>query len=96
MSNSPFVVGCIIPLMKTLNMSWCEIKNTPRHELEGLMKALSEFNILHMFDGYSAKDLGESLKQKPEMRQQWADYQASRIKYGIVESAKSFQDAGLI
>ena len=77
-------------------MSWYEIKNTPRHELEGLVMGLSEFNILHMFDGYTAKDLGDALKQKPELRQQWADYQASRRKYGVVESAKSFQEAGLI
>ena len=47
MSNSRFVVGCIIPLMSDLNMSWHEIKNTPRFELEGLAQALSEFNILH-------------------------------------------------
>ena len=57
MSNSRFVVGCIIPLMSDLNMSWYEIKNTPRFELEGLAKALSEYNILvrQQWSDYLAK-----------------------------------------
>ena len=96
MSNSPFAVGCVIPLMKDLNMSWYEIKTTPRFELEGLVKGLSEYNSLHSFDGYTADDLKESFKKKPEMRQQWNEYLAKRRKYGLIKSSKSFSDAGLI
>ena len=82
--------------MSDLNMSWYEIKNTPRFELEGLAQALSEYNILHSFDGYSADDLKESFKKKPELRQQWSDYLATRMKYGLIKSSKSFSEAGLI
>ena len=96
MSNSPFVVGCVIPLMKDLNMSWMEIKTTPRFELEGLISGLSEYNVLHSFDGYSAEDLKETFKSKPEVRQQWSDYLAKKRKYGMVKSAKTFSEAGLI
>ena len=96
MSNARFVVGCIIPLMSDLNMSWHEIKNTPRFELEGLAQALSEFNILHSFDGYSAEDLKDTFKKKPEVRQQWSDYLAKRRKFGMVKASKSFSEAGLI
>tara|TARA_A100000172_G_C3020574_1_gene102952 strand:+ start:505 stop:795 length:291 start_codon:yes stop_codon:yes gene_type:complete len=96
MSNSPFVVGCIIPLMKDLNMSWLEIKTTPRYELEGLMFGLSEYNVLHQFDGYNAEDLKETFKSKPEVREQWQNYLNKRRKYGLVKSAKSFSEAGLI
>ena len=96
MSNSRHLVGCIIPLMTDLNMSWYEIKNTPRFELEGLAQALSEYNILHSFDGYSADDLKESFKKKPELRQQWSDYLAKRRKYGLIKSSKAFSEAGLI
>jgi len=96
MSNSPDVVGCIIPLMKDLNMSWAEIKTTPRFELEGLGRGLTEFNTLHAFDGYSAEDLKETFKSKPELRDKWNEYQASRRKYGLVKGAKNFREAGLI
>tara|TARA_Y100001938_G_C8065512_1_gene419947 strand:+ start:93 stop:383 length:291 start_codon:yes stop_codon:yes gene_type:complete len=96
MSNSPFAVGCVIPLMKDLNMSWYEIKATPRFELEGLVAAMSEYNVLHSFDGYNAEDLKESFKRKPELRAQWNEYLAKRRKYNLVKSSKSFSDAGLI
>jgi len=90
------VVGCIIPLMKDLNMSWSQIKKTPRYELEGLALGLSEYVTLHAFDGYSAEDLKESFKSKPEVREQWNAYQAARRKYGLVKGVKSFKEAGLI
>ena len=77
-------------------MSWYEIKTTPRFELEGLVSGLSEYNVLHSFDGYSAEDLKETFKKKPEVRQQWSDYLAKRRKYGLVKSSKTFSEAGLI
>ena len=96
MSNSPFVVGCIIPLMKDLNMSWYEIKITPRFELEGLVNGLSEYKQLHQFDGYTVDDLKDSFKTKPELRTQWNAYQNKRRKYGLLKGAKSFSEAGLL
>jgi len=82
--------------MSDLDMSRYEIKNTPTIETEGLAGALSEYNILHAFDGYSAEDLKETFKKKPEVRQQWSDYLSKRRKYGLVKSSKSFSEAGLI
>ena len=55
-------------------MSWNEIKCTPRMELEGLMTALGEYNILHSFDGYSEKDISEMGKNKPEIRSKYGEY----------------------
>ena len=70
-----------IPLMKELGMSLEEIKSTPRYELEGLLRALSNFNTIHAFNGQSEKDVSEAAKQNPQVR---ADYQRSlmmREKY---------------
>ena len=69
-----------IPLMKDLNLTWEDIKSTPKLELIGLATALSEYNILHSFDGYSAKDIDEMAKDKPDIRR----------KYGVEKAAKSF------
>ena len=82
--------------MKDLNMSWYEIKITPRFELEGLVSGLSEYKTLHQFDGYSAEDLKDTFKTKPELRAQWNDYQSKRRKYGLSKRVKSFSEAGLI
>ena len=60
--------------MKDLGMSWADIKLTPRVELEGILSAYSEYNLLHAFDGYSAEDVGEMAKRKTEVRYQYASY----------------------
>ena len=60
--------------MKELGMSWSEIKNTPRHEMTGLLMALNNYNRLHQFDGYSAKDVAEMAKDKPQIRSDYAAY----------------------
>jgi len=67
--------------MKNLHMSWEEIKNTPKHELMGLIYALGEYNVLHSFDGYGERDVNEMAKNKPEVRQQYADYKTAQRKY---------------
>jgi len=54
--------------MKELGMSWSEIKITPRHELTGLLIALSNYNLIHQFDGYDADDIGRMAKDKPRIR----------------------------
>ena len=60
--------------MKHLGMSWKEIKETPRIELEGLLAAYGEYNTLHSFDGYSEKDISEMAKNKPEVRSKYGEY----------------------
>ena len=75
-------------------MSWAEIKATPAVELEGLMIALGEYNILHSFDGYSEKDVSEMAKDKPEVRLDYNKYLLSRRKYGYVKTEKSFAALG--
>ena len=54
-----------IPLMKELGISWIDIKNTPRVELDALLIGLNNFNILHAFDGYSSDDVNEMAKKNP-------------------------------
>ena len=94
MRDSPEAVCIYIPLMKDLGMSWAEIKNTPRMELEGLLMALSEYSVLHSFDGYNEKDISEMGKGKPELRSQYGRYvEANRKlkeKLGQKQERKSF------
>ena len=74
MREAPEAVCIYIPLMKDLGMSWTELKSIPRIELEGILAAYSEYNVLHSFDGYSSNDIGEMAKNKPEVRSQYASY----------------------
>ena len=67
-------------------MSWEELKTTPRHELEGLLIGLSEYEILHSFDGYTSKQVAEMRKGNPAIGQQYADYMARKRKYRKVTS----------
>ena len=53
-------------------MTWADIKRTPRSELQGLILALSNYNLIHAYDGYNDKDIGEMAKSKPEVRGQYA------------------------
>jgi hypothetical protein len=70
-----------IPLMKDLGMSWETVKRTPRWELEGILHALSEYNVLHSMDGYTDKHVSQIAKDNPEVRSQWSAYQAKKAKY---------------
>ena len=74
MNTSPDAVYVIIPCMKELGMSWSELKATPRHELVGLLGAMSNYNILHSFDGYTPDEIGDLAKNKPQIR---SDYNKS-------------------
>ncbi len=69
-------------------MSWAEIKATPKVELLGLIHALSEYNVLHSFDGYTERDVNEMAKNKPEIRQQFSDYQRTKRKFHGEENKK--------
>ena len=75
MVDMPDAVCIYIPLMKDLGMSWSEIKNTPRIELEGILSAYSSYNRLHSFDGYSESEISEMAKNKPELRSRYGEYQ---------------------
>jgi hypothetical protein len=57
--------------MKELGMSWLEIKNTPRHELTGLLVALNNYTRLHQFDGYDSEDISSMAKDKPQVRSEY-------------------------
>jgi hypothetical protein len=69
--------------MKELGMSWREIKNTPRHEMTGLLMALNNYERLHQFDGYSAKDVSELAKDKPQVRSDYASYMNLKRSYEL-------------
>ena len=96
MRDSPEPVLLYIPLMKELGLSWKEIKNTPRVELEGLLCALAEYQQLHSLDGYDEDDINKMAKQKPRLRSQYAQYMGQKRKYykGMEShKPKSFKDA---
>tara|TARA_R100001594_G_scaffold45247_1_gene78033 strand:+ start:3923 stop:4213 length:291 start_codon:yes stop_codon:yes gene_type:complete len=81
MLESPDAVMLYIPLMKHLGMSWKEIKDTPRHELGGLLQAHQEYEVMHSMDGYNDADVSEMAKKKPEVRSQYVRYLETRRKY---------------
>ena len=96
MKDSPDAVCIYIPLMKDLGMSWAEIKTTPRMELEGILAAVGEYNVLHSFDGYSSEDIGEMSKKRPEIRSQYTRYMEAnrdlKSKLGKKEERKGFKE----
>ena len=59
-------------------MSWPEIKATPRIELEGIMTAYSEYTSVHSFDGYSAEDVSQMAKDKPQVRTQYMEHMEAK------------------
>jgi len=82
--------------MKDLGMSWPDIKTTPRIELEGLMAAYSEYNEVHSFDGYTAEDVSEMAKNKPQVRSQYAQHIEAKArldkKLGLKRKRASVSD----
>ena len=84
MTASPDAVLLYVPLMKETNMTWEEIKRTPRHELQGLLAACYEHGILHSMDGYDANDISDMAKNKPSVRGDWNRYIEKRRKYEIL------------
>ena len=96
MRTSPDAVYVIIPCMKELGMSWREIKQTPRYELVGLVAAMSNYNLLHSYDGYSPNDISEYAKNSPEIRSGYNKSMELKAKYearaGVKQQVKSFRD----
>ena len=96
MRTSPDAVYVIIPCMKELGMSWQEIKTTPRHELTGLLKAFQHYTQMHHFDGYTADDVSDLAKNKPQIRSDYAKYMELNEVYkrraGAKKKASSFSE----
>jgi len=96
MENSPVAVCIYIPLMKDLGMSWAEIKSTPRTELEGILAAYREYELLHAYDGYSSEDIGKMAKDRPEVRSGYSKYMEANAKLkrklGIQQKQQSFEN----
>ena len=88
MKEAPEAVYLIIPCMTELGMSWSEIKSTPRHELVGLLGAMSNYNQLHQFDGYSSEDIGNLSKEKPQLRSEYNKAMDLKAKYEIRSGQK--------
>ena len=74
--------------MKELGMSLEEIKNTPRYELEGLLRALSNFNTIHAFEGQTAKDVSEASKRNPQVREDYNKHLVMKEKYDLLIGKK--------
>ena len=99
MRTAPDAVYVIIHCMKELGMSWSEIKSTPRHELVVLLAAMSNYNQLHQFDGYTAEEVSKLAKEKPHVRTQYAEAMKLKTQYelrsGKKKATTSFKDLGL-
>ena len=99
MITSPDAVYLIIPLMKELGMSWSEIKITPRRELMGLVSAMSNYNQLHQFDGYTGDEISKMAKDKPNLRSDYAEAMKLKSQYELRSGKKkaitTFSDLGL-
>ena len=99
MTEAPDAVLLYIPLMKNLGMSWEEIKSLPRWELEGLMQAYSEHEILHSMDGYDENDISEMAKGNPKVRTNWRRYKEKQAKYesmvGLKRTPVTFKNLGV-
>lgn len=67
--------------MKYLNMSWDEIKHTPRREIMGLVAAYNQHELLHAFDGYTDEDISSLSKDKPEVRSSYNKSMSLKAKY---------------
>ena len=99
MITAPDAVYVIIPCMKELGMSWQEIKQTPRYELVGLIAAMSNYNKLHQFDGYTGDEISKMAKDKPNLRSDYAEAMKLKSVYelrsGKKKATTSFSDLGL-
>ena len=81
-----------IPLMKDLNLSWNEIKNTPRTELAGILTGLGNYNVIHAFDGYTSDDISKMAKDNPSLRVDYGKSMAMKAKYGMAKKHTSFTE----
>ena len=78
-ANVPAGFG--IPKNATNIVNPQEIKETPRHELEGLLSAYAAHENFHSMDGYDDNDVSQMAKHKPSVRQSYHRYLETRAKY---------------
>ena len=95
MTDSADAVLLYIPLMKETNMTWEEMKRTPRHELQGLLAECHEYAVLHSMDGYDGNDIAEMAKNKPSIRGDWNIYMQCRRKYEDLIGKKANTESAL-
>ena len=81
MLDTPDAVLIYMPLMEHLGMSWNEIKNTPKHELRGLLSAYNEYKVYHSMDGYTDQQVSEMAKENPQVRSNYTRYLETQRKY---------------
>ena len=94
MLNTPDAVLIYIPLMKELGMNWNDIKNTPRHELRGLLHAMHQHSLYHSMDGYTDKQVHEMAKENPQVRSNYTRYLETKRKYEDMLGTKRKQGFG--
>tara|TARA_R110000824_G_scaffold33611_2_gene107730 strand:+ start:309 stop:608 length:300 start_codon:yes stop_codon:yes gene_type:complete len=82
MRESPEAVFLYIPLMDKLRMTWSDIKQTPKNELEGLLGAYHTYHTIHAFDGYAPDEISKLAKDKPSIR---SDYNRSITLKAVME-----------
>jgi hypothetical protein len=96
MLESPEAVLLYVPLMTEVGMSWKEIKETPRWELNGILSAYYEYKQLHSMDGYTDSHINDMAKHDPTVRAKWNEYQQTKRKYeelaGMKRKPVSFSD----
>ena len=54
----------------------------------GLLGAMSNYNQLHQFDGYSSEDIGNLSKEKPQLRSEYNKAMDLKAKYEIRSGQK--------
>tara|TARA_R100001463_G_scaffold78600_1_gene132932 strand:+ start:4100 stop:4402 length:303 start_codon:yes stop_codon:yes gene_type:complete len=95
MREDPDVVLLYIPLMKDLNMSWHDIKNCSRSELNGIIQAYSTYETMHSFDGYTSEAISQLAKNDKSIPSKYAKYKEVRARMedrlGKKKETKSFK-----
>ena len=86
------MVNLWIPLLKEGIITYTEIKQVTRMELLGLATGLSNYNVMHAFDGYTDDDVSEMAKKNPSVRSDYAKTQQMKAKYGTKTAPQSFQE----
>ncbi|MAF24624.1 hypothetical protein CL634_03485 [bacterium] len=78
--------------MKDLGISWTEIKESSRGELQGLLRGLYNYNVMHAFDGYSEKAVSDLAKNNPSVRGDYVRTQEMKARFGMRKQHTSFKE----
>jgi len=67
--------------------------------LVGLLAAMSNYNRLHQFDGYTGDEISKMAKDKPNLRSDYAEAMKLKSQYELRSGKKkaitTFSDLGL-